>query len=107
MLSFTKLRDSNAPRRHKMSSSNFGIADKVSSALMAIDRDFVVTYVNQPTRDLLKKNQEAFRAQWPSFDADKIVGTCIDAFHKDPSHQRKMLADPSSLPVSAGYLSAN
>ncbi|MGA7971704.1 MAG: methyl-accepting chemotaxis protein [Pseudolabrys sp.] len=76
-----------------------GMADKVSSALMMIDREFVVTYVNEPTRELLKKNEAAFRVQWPSFEADKIVGTCIDAFHKNPAHQRKLLADPSRLPI--------
>ncbi|MEM8802634.1 MAG: PAS domain-containing methyl-accepting chemotaxis protein, partial [Pseudomonadota bacterium] len=35
---------------------------------------------------------------WPAFDASKIVGTCIDQFHKDPSHQRKLLAEPGNLP---------
>ena len=29
------------------------IVDKVSAAIMMIDRDFVVTYVNGPTRELL------------------------------------------------------
>lgn len=32
---------------------------------------------------------------------DNLLGTCIDVFHKDPSHQRRLLADPSNLPHRA------
>jgi methyl-accepting chemotaxis protein len=78
-----------------------GFADKISAALMTIDRDFVVTYVNQPTRDLFKKNEAAFRAQYPNFDFEKIVGACIDAFHKRPEHQRQLLSDPKRFPLQA------
>jgi methyl-accepting chemotaxis protein len=74
------------------------IVDKVSSAIMMVDRDFMVTYVNGPTRELLQKNVAAFRSIWPTFDPDKVVGTCIDTFHKDPSHQRRLLSDPARLP---------
>ena len=66
---------------------------------MMVDRDFMVTYVNEPTRELLRKHEAAFRLIWPSFDSGKIMGTCIDTFHKNPSHQRQMLADPSRLPI--------
>ena len=94
-----KMRGRGASGGHDVSKLKAGMADKVSSALMMVDRDFMVTYVNEPTRELLKKNEAAFRALWPSFDADKIVGTCIDTFHKNPAHQRKLLADPSRLPI--------
>ena len=33
--------------------------------------------------------------------ADKVVGTCVDTFHKDPQRIRKILADPSNLPHHA------
>ncbi len=75
------------------------VAENITTAVMMVDRDLVVTYVNQPTRQLLTSNAAEFRKIWPDFNPDAIVGTCIDAFHKDPSHQRKMLADPSRLPL--------
>ncbi len=75
------------------------IVDKISAAIMMVDRDFNVTFVNAPTRELLRKNAAAFRAIWPTFDADKIVGACIDIFHKNPAHQRKLLSDPARLPI--------
>ena len=76
------------------------IVDKISSAIMMVDRDFIVTYVNEPTRQLLKSNEAAFRAIWPSFNADNIMGTCIDTFHKNPAHQRQLLADAKRLPIN-------
>jgi len=74
------------------------VPNKVSAALMMVDGDFVVRYVNEPTMSLLRTNAEHFRKLWPSFNPDSIVGTCIDTFHKNPHHQRALLADPSRLP---------
>jgi methyl-accepting chemotaxis protein len=75
-----------------------GALDQSGTASMHIDRDFVVTYANQATLDLLTRHRAALSSFFPGFDPDKIVGVCIDDFHKDPSHQRTFLADPSNLP---------
>ena len=69
-------------------------------AMMMIDRDFKITYVNKATIDLLKKHETTFRSVYPGFSADNILGVCIDTFHKDPSHQRKMLDNQHNLPYS-------
>lgn len=69
-----------------------------STAMMTINRDFIVTDVNQATRELMARSAEVFAEIWPNFDPENIVGTCIDQFHKKPSHQRRVLADPSNLP---------
>ncbi len=39
--------------------------------------------------------------------AAKIVGTCIDKFHKVPSHQRKLLSDPRNLPLKTDITVGN
>jgi len=67
-------------------------------AMMMVDRDFKVVRVNQATQALLKTNEAAFREIWPNFKADKIMGMCIDTFHKNPGHQRQMMSDPSLMP---------
>ena len=77
------------------------ILDNVTTAVMMVDRDFIVTYVNESTRQLLSKNAAEFRKVWPNFDGRNIIGTCIDVFHKDPSHQRRLLSDPKNLPHRA------
>lgn len=77
-----------------------GALNQSGTASVMIDRDFNVTYVNQATVDLLKKYESTFRAKYPGFRADKefIIGANIDAFHRNPSHQRKLLDDPANLP---------
>ena len=69
-----------------------------SAAMMTVDRDFIVTEVNKATDDLMARSADVFAQIWPNFDPKQIVGTCIDIFHKNPAHQRKLLADPANLP---------
>jgi methyl-accepting chemotaxis protein len=75
--------------------------ERVSSAVMFVDRDLKITYVNETSRQLIGKNAEHFRKLWPAFDPKNMMGLCIDMFHKDPSHQRRLLADASRLPHRA------
>ena len=74
--------------------------DNLSSSVMMVDRDLIITYVNESTKALLRSIAPEIRRLWADFDPDRIVGTCIDRFHKDPSHQRRLLADPSRMPYS-------
>jgi methyl-accepting chemotaxis protein len=89
----------NATRAYDINALNSDVVDKISAAIMMVDRNFIVTYVNDPTRELLRKNATAFKAVWPNFDPEQIVGCCIDMFHKNPAHQRQMLSNPSQLPI--------
>lgn len=73
----------------------------VTTAIMMIDRDLVVTYVNEATRKLLAQREAEIRKALPRFNAAAIVGTCIDDFHKRPEHQRRLLGDPANLPHRA------
>jgi methyl-accepting chemotaxis protein len=68
---------------------------KASAAIMMIDRDLTITYVNQATTDLLGANAELFQKTYPGLDVSKLIGTCIDVFHKNPAHQRRMLSQPT------------
>ncbi len=82
--------------------------DGAQTAMMMIDRDLVITYANDSTLALMKTHGEVLQSLYAGFDADKLVGTCIDIFHKNPSHQRKILSDPGNLPfetdISVGPL---
>lgn len=72
------------------------------TALMMIDRDFNITYLNQKSVDLLKTHEALFQSIWPNFQATEefLLGYCIDLFHSNPSHQRQMLSNPSNLPYT-------
>jgi len=77
-----------------------GAIDQSGTANIMIDRDFNITYANAATLALLKEHERTFAENWPGFKADPevIIGTNIDSFHKNPSHQRKLLDDPNNLP---------
>ncbi|MEM8934224.1 MAG: methyl-accepting chemotaxis protein, partial [Acidobacteriota bacterium] len=62
--------------------------------VMFADRDLVIRYMNPASLNTLRQIQHLLPVP-----ADAIVGTCIDQFHKDPSHQRRILKDPANLPV--------
>jgi len=58
--------------------------------------DFVIRYMNRASLETLKKLEHLLPCK-----ADEIVGRSIDIFHKNPEHQRRMLADPKNLPHRA------
>ncbi len=75
--------------------------DAVSNPTMLIDREFKITYVNEATKALLNKHRAQFETLSRDFDPNNMIGVCIDIFHKDPSKQRRMLADPRNFPHRA------
>lgn len=92
----TTMNDSDAAELDRLRSAVGG----AMQAMMMIDRDFNITYANQATIDLLKKHEMTLRSVFPGFSANNVMGVCIDIFHKNPAHQRKMLDDPNNLPYS-------
>jgi methyl-accepting chemotaxis protein len=50
---------------------------------------------------LLRTYEAEIRKQIPDFDPNKLIGTCIDVFHKNPAHQQKLLRDVARLPVTS------
>jgi methyl-accepting chemotaxis protein len=72
--------------------------DVTQSAIMIVDRNLVLTYMNRTVIELMRKRENEFRTVFPRFDADKLVGSCIDLFHKNPEHQRRLLADAGRQP---------
>ncbi len=93
--------DGTALRQQQIASARLQVAvDGAQSPMIMIDRDFIITYVNESTNALLAKHQAKFAENWPGFDANNVMGTCIDVFHKNPAHQRKLLDDPKNLPYT-------
>jgi len=71
------------------------------TASVQIDRDLVITGANPATTRLIKDHLSIFQSVFPGVDFDNLAGLCIDTFHKEPSHQRNILGDPSNLPYQA------
>jgi methyl-accepting chemotaxis protein len=75
--------------------------DGSATAMMMIDRDLIITYVNPATEKLIRDNLATFVKAYPTLNPDKLVGTCIDIFHKNPAHQRNILGNANNLPHKA------
>ena len=58
--------------------------------------DFKINYINPASVKTLKTIEQHLPIR-----ADQMMGQCIDIFHKNPAHQRKLLSDPRNLPYNA------
>jgi methyl-accepting chemotaxis protein len=74
--------------------------DGAMTAMMMVNRDLVITYANQTTINLLRQHEDTLRSLYRGFNVDNLIGACIDVFHKNPAHQRRLLEDPRNLPYS-------
>jgi methyl-accepting chemotaxis protein len=67
--------------------------DKASASVMLADENFNIIYTNDSAQTLFGNAQADFRRDVPTLDASRLIGTNIDVFHKNPAHQRRVLAD--------------
>lgn len=65
--------------------------DNVTANVMIADNDRCITYLNNSVRQMLAKAESDIRKELSAFRVDGLIGTCIDAFHKNPDHQMTML----------------
>ncbi|MEW9612908.1 EAL domain-containing protein [Shinella sp. S4-D37] len=85
-----------ARRKNEEQSRLLRMIDDMPVAVMTADPETLnITYANETSKELIRKIEHLL-----PIEADKLVGTCIDVFHKNPHHQRRLLADPKNLPHS-------
>ena len=63
----------------------------VTSNVMIADANNVIVYLNESAENMFSAAQTDIRKDLPSFTVDKLLGTNIDDFHKNPTHQRNLL----------------
>jgi methyl-accepting chemotaxis protein len=64
--------------------------------IMCTDLDLKIQYMNPASKNTLKTLEKYLPIR-----ADQMIGQSIDIFHKNPQHQRQMLANPKNLPHQA------
>lgn len=78
-----------------------------STNLMVADADFNIISINTSLATMFAKNEAEIKTVLPAFNAAKVVGSNMDIFHKNPAHQRAMVAKlstPWSGELSVGGL---
>ena len=65
--------------------------DVCNTNVMVADADLNIIYMNEAVVTMMKAAEADLKKDLPNFDSNKILGSCIDIFHKDPTHQRGIL----------------
>ncbi len=80
----------------KLASENTRTAmalDVCKANVMMADADLNIVYLNDSVKKMMSEAQNDLRKDLPNFDVNTLMGFNVDGFHKNPSHQRNMLAD--------------
>ncbi len=70
--------------------------DNVSTSVMISDTERNIIYMNKAVSELMQNAEADIRKELPNFKAASLLGGSIDSFHKNPAHQKSMLASLSS-----------
>jgi len=70
-----------------------GALGATSSCVMVADQDRKIIYMNSAVENMLRRVESDLRKALPHFSVDKVVGSSMDIFHKNPSHQQHLLAN--------------
>ncbi len=70
------------------------------TAIMQVDRQHKITYVNPAMVNLFKKHADVLKREYPQLNPDKLIGMSIAMFCDDPEQKCTLMADPANLPFS-------
>ncbi|HEY8036313.1 MAG TPA: methyl-accepting chemotaxis protein [Methylobacter sp.] len=65
--------------------------DNVHNGVMVANKGLEIIYMNDSIQKIFKVAERDIRKQLPDFSADKLMGSNIDLYHKNPTVQRAML----------------
>ena len=65
--------------------------DVCNTNVMVADANFDIIYMNGAVLSMMKNAEPDLKKDLPNFDSNKLIGSNIDTFHKNPAHQRGML----------------
>ena len=66
--------------------------DNCSTNVMIADNDRTIIYMNKSVSAMLQNAEADLRKALPNFNASRLMGASIDGFHKNPEHQKRLLA---------------
>ncbi len=65
--------------------------NNVRTNIMLADADYAINYLNKNIHEMFREAEVDIKTALPRFDVKSLMGTSIDAFHKNPAHQRGIL----------------
>lgn len=72
--------------------------DSAPINVMMCDLNFKINYLNPKSKETLRKIEKLL-----PMPVDKVLGSSIDSFHRNPERQRKILSNPNNYPHKAKF----
>lgn len=66
--------------------------DNVKTSVVIADNNREIIYLNHSAMKMFRSVESDIRKALPNFNAATLMGECIDIFHKNPAHQKGLLA---------------
>nr|WP_298141728.1 methyl-accepting chemotaxis protein [uncultured Pseudomonas sp.] len=66
--------------------------DNCTTNVMIADNERNIIYMNKTVISMLRNAENDLRKALPSFAVDRLLGGNMDQFHKNPEHQKRLLA---------------
>ncbi len=67
--------------------------NSASASIMLADENLRIIAINPSATRLFQNLESDFRKELPNFQADKVMGSDIGVFHKNPAHERQVVVD--------------
>lgn len=69
--------------------------------VMTCDFERRITSANPSLINLLNRYKTELQKAFPGFDPERLIGVCIDSFHRNPEMQKRIFAEPAKMPHKA------
>jgi len=70
--------------------------DNCTTNVMIADNERNIIYMNKTVTSMMQNAESDLRKALPNFAVDKLMGGNMDQFHKNPEHQKRLLAGLTS-----------
>jgi len=78
--------------KNKVDQLSLETLENMTANVMIADVGLNIVYMNQSVTSFLQKAEADIQKDLPHFRVSELIGRNIDVFHKNPEHQRNMLA---------------
>jgi methyl-accepting chemotaxis protein len=80
------------PMSVNQNATQTSLLDNLSSCIQLADENNIITYMNTSLVTMFSQAEEDIKKYLPHFDQSKLIGQSMDLFHKNPAHQKHMVA---------------
>jgi PAS domain S-box-containing protein len=83
------------PQRALFDAQRLAALDALGARVMLTDASLTIVHVNAAAMALMREAEAELKRGIPDFAADRLLGSSMDIFLRQPAHQRRMLETPA------------